>query len=496
MKSIKNGMSNMKLKKLIKDLDVKVIKGSKDIEITGISNNSKSIAPGYLFVAKRGSSFDGNAFIHDALLAGASAILTDFYNPFLDNVVQLITPDVAKLEPILGNRFYSDPSMELFLVGVTGTNGKTTSTYLLKTIFDFDGPTGLIGTIERIVGDWHYESNLTTPDVLTCNKFLKEVVTSDVKNAFMEVSSHGLHQKRVNGIFFDIALFTNLTPEHLDYHHTMENYALEKAKLCLHLKPQGKIVYNLDDPWCEQMVKGSLHPKISFALKKQADYSAKEVKYGLTSTEFILSTKEGEMLFELPIIGEFNLYNSLGVIAIAREKGISLEEIQRRLRTYRGVSGRMEVVNKDSNPTIIVDFAHTADALEKVLSNLKKVTPGRLITLFGCGGDRDRQKRPEMAKVAEKYSDFVIVTADNSRNEPIEKILEEICRGFSRKKYLIEPDRRQAISLGVNMLNENDTLLIAGKGHEKKQIFAHKTIDFDDVKVAKEMLDVLPSSLL
>lgn len=491
MKSIKSGTDNMKLKKLIKDLDLKVMKGSKDIEITGISNNSKSIAPGYLFIAKRGSNFDGNAYIQDAILAGASAILTDFYNPFLEAAVQLITPDVDKFEPILAKRFYNDPSKDLFLVGVTGTSGKTTNTYLLKTIFDFEGPTGLLGTIERIVGDWHYESDLTTPDVITCHKFLREMVVSDVKHAFMEVSSHGLQQKRVEELSFDVALFTNLTPEHLDYHQTMENYAKEKAKLCSYLKPDGKIVYNLDDPWCEKMVADSKHAKISFAVKQKADYYPKNICYGISSMQFTLCTREREVRMDLPIVGEFNLYNALGVIAVAGEKGITLETIRDRLSTYRGVNGRMECVTKGKGPAIFVDFAHKADALEKVLSNLKTVTKGKLITIFGCGGQRDTQKRPAMAKIAEKYSDFVIVTADNSRSEPLEKILEDICKGFTKKNHLVEADRRQAISLGISMLEENDTLLIAGKGHEKKQIFAHKTIDFDDVKVAKEMLDVI-----
>jgi len=481
----------MKLKKLIKDIDLKVIKGSKEIEITGITNNSKNIAPGYLFVAKRGKVFDGNEYITDAIMAGASCVLTDFYNPFLENFVQLITENVAEIEPLLAKRFYNDPSKDLFLVGVTGTNGKTISSYLLKSIFEHFGPTGLMGTIETIIGDCHYESSLTTPDVITCNKFLREMVLNEVKSAFMEVSSHALSQKRIDGLLYDTILFTNLSNEHLDYHKTMEEYAKEKAKLCEYLKPNGTIVYNVDDPWCEKMTFNSSQTKITFGIKEKADYYPKNIHYSLTNTKFTLCSEEGEIEMESPLLGEFNLYNVLGVIAIAKARGVSLEIIRDSLKNFQGVNGRMETISLENGNTIIVDFAHTEDALEKVLSVLKNVTKGKLYTVFGCGGKRDLEKRPKMASVAEKYSDFVIVTSDNPRSESLDKINDEICKGFLTNDYLVEADRKTAIAKGIDMLKSTDILLIAGKGHEKKQIFAHKMIDFDDVKVAKEILNVL-----
>lgn len=469
----------MKLKQLIKDLDIQVARGTLAVEITGLTSNSKYVAPGYLFIAKRGKTFDGNDFIGEARLAGAVAVLTDIFNPFLENITQLITRDVQLFEPILADRFYQSPSSHLFLVGITGTNGKTTTNYIIKHLL---GSCGLMGSIERIIGEHRTYSDFTTPDLLTCQKCLREMVASGMQNGTMEVCSHGLHQERVAGIEFNVGIFTNLSEEHLDYHKTMEAYAEEKAKLFSHLKRDGAAVINADDPWSDFMIARSFHPIITFGIEKGADYHATDISLSLTGTRFILN---GEVEIHTPLIGRFNVYNVLAAIAVARIRGIAMKTIQERLLSFPPVLGRLQQIGSN----IFVDHAHKPVALQSVLSTLRTLCKGRLITVFGCGGDRDRGKRPLMAKIAEEYSDTVIVTNDNPRNEHPMSIIEEIKRGFTLKNYIIEPDRRKAIEKGVSMLCEQDVLLIAGKGHETKQIIDGKTIEFSDVKVAREMID-------
>lgn len=467
----------MKLKKLIKDLDITVAKGSKEIEITGLFSNSKYVTPGSLFIAKTGAT----DYISEAMAGGAAAVLTDIFNPFLENITQLITRDVKLLEPILADRFYESPCKSLFLAGVTGTSGKTTTTYLIRHLL---GDCGLIGGIERIIREHRTFSDFTTPDLLTCQKLLYEMVSAGVEQGTMEVSSHGLHQDRVAGIEFDVAVFNNLTPEHLDYHKTMDAYAAEKAKIFSHLKSSGCALINVDDKWSDYMMAHSFHPVTTFGIDKEADYFATDLHFSLEGTRFLLN---GRWEMKSRLVGKFNVYNSLAAIAVARIRGVPMETIQELLLDFPLVPGRMQRVTKN----IFVDHAHKLDALKCVLSTLRPLTKGRLITVFGCGGDRDREKRPQMAKIAEEYSDVVIVTSDNPRSEDPRAIIEEIERGFSEKKHTVEIDRRRAIEMAVNMLREKDTLIIAGKGHEKKQIIGGKTTEFDDVKVAEEMANSL-----
>lgn len=470
----------MKLKNLIKDLDIQVAKGSKELDITGLTSNSKWAAPGTLFIAKKGMRHDGNEYIGEAQLAGAVAVLTDIYNPFLENITQLITRDVKLFEPILAARFYENPSSELFLTGVTGTSGKTTTTYLIYHLLE---KCGLIGGIERIIGEHRAFSDLTTLDLVTCQKLLREMVTSGLRQGVMEVSSHGLHQDRVAGVGFDVAVFTNLSQEHLDYHKTMDAYAKEKAKIFSQLKSSGHAVINIDDEWSGYMMAHSFHPITTFGIEKEADYRAKNIVYSLEETRFTL----GEYEIRVPLVGRFNVYNVLAAIAVARIRGIPMETIQKRLLDFPPVSGRMQRVGS----SIFVDYAHKPAALANVLKMLRALSGGKIITVFGCGGDRDREKRPMMAQIAEEYSDDVIVTNDNPRSEDPVAIIEEIKKGFALKKHTIEMDRKKAIETGVSLLREGDVLLIAGKGHEKKQIIGGKTIEFDDVKVAEEMLNTI-----
>ncbi len=483
MNSIRN---TMKLKKLIEGLNIKIAKGSKDIEIAGLSSNSKQVAPGFLYIAIRGKTHDGNQYVGDAILAGASAILSDLYNPFLEGVVQMITSDTKGLEAILAARFYDNPHEKLFLVGITGTNGKTTTSYLVKHLLQ---DCGLIGGVESIIGEHRIKSDLTTPDCITCYKLLKEMGSLKIPAAVMEVSSHALSQNRVDGIFYDVALFTNLTPEHLDYHADINSYAAEKAKLFRKLKKSGVAILNIDNPWAEVMK--SENRVITYSTRQEADFSAKEIRMELSGTKFILSCFGKEVEIHLPLIGKFNVYNALAAIAVAYMRGIALTKIQERISNFQSVPGRMQAVACKEGSYVFVDFAHKTDALKNVLETLYELKKGKIITVFGCGGNRDREKRPEMAKVAENYSDIVIVTTDNPRKEDPEEIIREIQKGFQKKIYLIEIDRRKAIEKGLSLLNKGDTLLIAGKGHETNQIFAERSIFFDDVRVAEELANTV-----
>ena len=478
--------NTIKLKKLIDGLDVKVVKGSKDIELTGLSSNSKQVGPGFLYIAKRGKTHDGNQYVSDAILAGAVAILSDLYNPFLEGVTQLIASDTEKLEAKLAARFYDNPFEKLFLVGITGTSGKTTTSYLIKHLLN---NAGLIGTIESIIGDHHIKSDLTTPDCITCYKLLKEMCSAQIPSAVMEVTSHALSQNRVDGILYDVALFTNLTAEHLDYHKNMEEYAAEKAKLFTKLKKNGVAVVNADDPSSSLMKTD--HPIVTYGINNESNYKATDIKMDLSGTKFTLHYEKKEETIKLPLIGRFNVYNALGAIAVAHIKGLDMSEIKKRLASFKTVPGRLQSVPCKSGAYVFVDFSHKTDALKNVLETLDELKEGKIITIFGCGGNRDREKRPMMAKVAEDYSDLVIVTSDNPRNEDPDEIIREIQKGFTRKTYLIESCRKKAIQKGVSLLEKGDILLIAGKGHETNQIFAQNSIFFDDVKVAEELANAI-----
>lgn len=483
MNSIRN---IIKLKKLLEGLEIKLIKGAKDVEITGLSSNSKQVAPGFLYIAKRGMAHDGNEFVQDAILAGAVAILSDLFNPFLEGVTQIIVDDTKVFEPLLAARFYDYPFQKLFLVGITGTSGKTTTSYLIHHILE---EAGLIGTIESIIGQHHIKSDLTTPDCITCYKLLKEMCFENLTSAVMEVTSHALSQNRVEGISFDVAIFTNITPEHLDYHGTMDAYVREKAKLFKKLKPNGVAIVNQDDPMhsfmkCDNKI-------ITYGIEGNADYKAVDIQMDLTGSKFTIEFQGRREEIRSPLIGKFNVYNVLAAVATAIEKGICWEEIKKRVASFKSVPGRLERVNCKEGVFVFVDFSHKTDALKNVLETLQELRKKKIITIFGCGGNRDREKRPKMAKVAEEYSDLVIVTTDNPRNEDPEEIIREIQSGFERKNYIVEMDRKLAIQKGLAMLEKGDILLIAGKGHENSQIFADKSIFFDDVKVAEELANIV-----
>ncbi len=490
----------VKLKQLIKGIPSLEIKGSKDIEVSGLCNNSKLAAPGFLFFAKKGTKQHGNSYISEVKAAGAVAVATDLFDPFLEDVVQIIHPDIIALEALIAERFYGYPSRKLFAVGITGTNGKTTSAYLIKHLLDsMEMSTGLIGTIEWIIKDSVFPSSLTTPDTITNQKLLHEMNSASCQCVVMEVSSHALDQKRVAGIDFDVALFTNLTEDHLDYHHTMEEYGKAKAKLFSSLgkskaykKPYPKIaVINQDSPWSKEMIKDLSVPLITYGLTEKADVRAEEIRLSPEGSECIISFQGSRIPFKTSLIGKFNIYNCLGVAAMAMGMGWDLSHVLSLLSSFKAVPGRLERVENASEKNIFVDYAHTEDALKNVLETLKEISKGRILCVFGCGGNRDRQKRPKMGAVAEALSDVVFITSDNPRGETPETIIQEILSGIKdTRKVCVEVDRRKAIEKAASQLKKDDILLIAGKGHENYQIFSHHTIHFDDRIVAKEYVSV------
>lgn len=481
-------MNIMKLKKLIAGMPITVYRGSLDGDITGVCAHSRMVAPGNLFIAKKGSVDDGAKYIEQAISAGASAILTDLPNPFLKGVIQLLHPYPERFEAYLAARFYNNPSRELFIVGITGTNGKTTTTYLVKHLLDHLGsPCGLIGTIEYLVGSYRFEADRTTPDAITNQKLLREMVKQGCKSAAMEVSSHGLAQGRCAQITFDAAVFTNLSQDHLDYHKTMEAYAQEKAKLFTSLGPDKTAIVNYESSWKAAMVAQCKARILSYGFTPECSLYADDLKLSPSGTEFTVHYQGEKARFCWDLIGRYNILNCLAALGVCLAKGIPLAALPPHVAGFLSVRGRLEKVENHRGLNMYVDYAHTPDALEKVLNCLQELKEGRIITVFGCGGDRDKGKRPHMGKAAEAGSDFTIVTSDNPRSENPRQICEEIAAGFSTPYFTIVVDRRQAIEEAIRLATPKDLILIAGKGHETYQLFSHQTIPFDDRKISQEI---------
>jgi UDP-N-acetylmuramoyl-L-alanyl-D-glutamate--2,6-diaminopimelate ligase len=472
----------MKLKQLFKEIPV-IWKGNKEAEIEFLTANSKRVAPGTLFVARRGKTGDGHRFIAEAVSAGAVAILTDTYDPFL-STTQIIHRDVNSLEPLLSRRFYHDPASKLSIFGVTGTSGKTTTTFLMRHFLE--GPCGLVGTISWMTGKKVLPASLTTPDLLTLMQLFNEMVEEKCKSAIMEVASHALDQGRVKDVPFKVAIYTNLSQDHLDYHKTMEEYAEVKSRLFISLEPSGVAIINGDDAWSSTMIKSCRAKIIRYGLQKDFDLYASHLDISSHGMKFEVHWQGETVLFKTVLIGRFNIYNILAATAGALTQGMCLNAIAKKLENFLGVPGRLERVVNQKNLQVFVDYSHKPDALKNVLQTLTELKKGRIITVFGCGGNRDADKRPQMAAIAESLSDITIVTNDNPRNEDPQEIAKQIITGFKNKNYLIELDRKKAITQALKLAKQDDIILIAGKGHETYQIFAHQTIVFDDKQMVKE----------
>lgn len=489
----------MKLSRLLKDIPVKNVKGSKDLMITGVCSNSKLVAPGNLFVARKGRADDGTTYIPEAIASGATAIVTDIYDPLVPkNVTQVIHKNVGSIEGQLAAHYYKHPSDEMFMVGLGGTNGKTTTSFMIYHLLN--GSTtrcGLIGTIEYIIGNNRYKATRTTPDVTSTHRLLREMVLQGCSSAVMEVTSHALDQGRVDQVEFDVGIFSNLTLDHLDYHHTMEEYAKAKQKLYLFLDPKKQkrvhsfpktAIVNSDAAWHEMMIQGCKGQILTYGLVGAADVKAVDIQLTPGGTHFAIEYRGEKVPAFSPLVGRYNVYNYLAAASVGLVRKMPLKEIVARLATVPPPPGRLESVENPLGLRIYVDFAHSDDALMNVLECLNEFKTGRVIVVFGCGGNRDASKRPKMAKVCEKNADVVIVTSDNPRSESPESIIKEIRCGFSHPdSHIFEVDRRLAIKRAIEMATKDDLILIAGKGHETYQIFGHKTVEFDDRKVAFEL---------
>ncbi len=480
----------VKLKHLLKEIPLVQVVGSREVEISMVTSHSQLVAPGSLFVARRGTAFDGNRFVPEAIASGAVAILSDVYDPSLP-VTQLIAPDIFAMEAAFAAAFYRYPSRQIHLVGITGTSGKTTTSYIVHHLFSHVGiNAGLIGTVAYIAGTHRYEAPRTTPDAITNQKLLAEIVKVGDTACVMEVSSHALVQGRVTEIGFDTAIFTNLTHEHLDYHKTMEAYAAAKNILFRNLGTNGKketlAILNIQDPWASQIAEGTSARIVTYGIDTEADLVASNLRLSATSTTFDLSYTGQTCAVALPLVGRYNVANAIAAAAPFLARGYPLHAIAAGLATATPPPGRLERVQNDLGLTIYVDYAHKEDALRKVLPALRESTKGRIIVVFGCGGNRDRQKRPLMARAVEELANISIVTSDNPRSEDPQTIIKEVCSGFSSSNYVAIPDREKAIAKAVELATPEDVVLIAGKGHEKYQVFAHGTVPFDDCQVAME----------
>jgi len=493
------------LKQLTTLLSDATIVGKLDQTIEAVAHDSRKVVPGTLFFCLSGVHVDGHDFIAEAARRGAVAVVVerDVSDGVDDTITIIKVGDTRVAMQAIVPCFFDYPGHKLRMIGVTGTNGKTTSTYLIRDILRKAGhKVGLIGTIQTLIDDKTLPIKNTTPDVIELQSTLAEMVNSGVEYVIMEVSSHALALNRVAGCEFDVGIFTNMTQDHLDFHQTFENYIDAKAELFRGLnKPtntkQGKTaVVNFDDSAGAIMAQNAACPVISYAVNKAGVLTASNVAVRETGSIFQVKGPFGTMELSLSITGMFNVYNVLAAVGAALAEGVPPEVIKQALESFTSVPGRFELVQAGQPFTVIVDYAHTPDGLENVLKTAKQFAQGRIIVVFGCGGDRDRTKRPIMGKLAVQYGDVVLATSDNPRSEDPEKILADVAVGIKAalcadnkgKNYEVVPDRRQAITHAIRMAKAHDVVLIAGKGHETYQILKDKTIDFDDRQVAREVI--------
>lgn len=460
-------------------------------DIIDIVQDNRKIVEGSLFICIKGLTVDGHMFAKEAEEKGAVAIIAE--KPVDVSIPVIIVKDSKRAMAILADAFYDQPTKKLQLIGITGTNGKTTTSHLIEQIKrDANELTGLIGTMYIRIGDQIKETKNTTPDSMTLQKTFKEMVDLNVNSAIMEVSSHALDQGRVMGCDYDIAVFTNLTQDHLDYHHTMEEYRRAKSLLFSqlgntydHNHPKFAII-NTDDPASAKIQKETAAHIISYGIDSEADFFAYNIKMSASGTVFTLKSPEGLHEVHLQLIGKFSVYNVLAAIAATYVSGIPIEQIIHSIESVKGVAGRFELVNGGQDFPIIVDYSHTPDSLENVLKTIKHFAEKRIFVIVGCGGDRDKTKRPIMAQIACQYGTDPIFTSDNPRSEDPIEILKDMEAGVKGKEYQLIPDRREAIFYGVKNASSGDVILIAGKGHETYQQIGDKILEFDDRVVALE----------
>lgn len=488
------------LEELIAVLPDKEVLGNRDLEITGLHYDSREIKPGYLFLCIEGFTLDGHKFIPEALKKGAKVLVVQNEVEVPSEITVVKVPNTRIALPLLASAFYDYPSRKLGVIGVTGTNGKTTTTHLVESILRQAGKkTGLVGTIHNKIGDSVLPVARTTPESVDLQGLLAKMAEERVEYAIMEVSSHALELHRVDKCEYDIAVFTNITQDHLDFHKNIESYLEAKAKLFSQLgedifgnsKKQEKVgVINLDDPHSHVLLKKSKVKTLTYSIKQEADIRACDIDVNLKGLSYQVKTPKGDLHLDLNITGLFNVYNSLAAIGIALALDIPIPIIKAGLEQVKGVAGRFELVDEGQEFAVVVDYAHTPDSLENILKTAQSFVKGKIISVFGCGGDRDRTKRPIMGKIGTTYSDYAIITSDNPRGENPGQILADVEVGAKEGggPYEVIEDRREAILKAIKKAEKDDMVIIAGKGHETYQIFRDKTIHFDDKEVAGEIL--------
>ncbi len=497
----------MKLEKLLKDVDVLDVYGNTDIGISDVAYDSRRVSAGSLFVAIPGLKHDGHAFIPEVFKRGAIAVVGEKRKESLpddvpSNLTYVRVGRSRRALAQIANSFYGYPSRKLVLVGITGTNGKTTTSFLLESIFNaWNKKTGVIGTINYRYAGIEEKAPVTTPESLDLQGFFSRMISHGVTHVVMEVSSHALDLERVYGCDFNAAVFTNLSQDHLDYHVNLDRYFECKLKLfCEHLASskahQPLAVVNADDRYGCKIPDRTFCRTITYSFKRNADIYPKRWNIGTEGIRATIATPAGDIEVRSPLLGRLNLYNIMAAVGTAVGLGVPEDAVRRGLENVYRVSGRLESIPNDLGIGVIVDYAHTPDAMEKALECVKEITRGRLIVVFGCGGDRDRTKRPLMGEVAAKYANLVIVTSDNPRSEDPVEIIEDIKAGLNKSGcrflesdenavaesggYLVEPDRRRAIRMAIEMAVPGDLVFVGGKGHEDYQILGDRRIHFDD----------------
>ncbi|NBJ68495.1 MULTISPECIES: UDP-N-acetylmuramoyl-L-alanyl-D-glutamate--2,6-diaminopimelate ligase [Clostridia] len=485
----------MKLEQLLSCMPFyKATENISDLYIDKIVMDSRKVKPGDLFICISGYTVDGHDFVNQAEANGAVAIIAE--KPVDSKLPVILVPDSKRALSILAVNYYDNPTGKFSLIGVTGTNGKTTVTYLLEAIFRFaKQKTGVIGTIHTKIGDKTYSVLNTTPDALSLQQTFDKMAKKHVEQAIMEVSSHALVQGRVHGCDYDIAVFTNLSQDHLDFHKDMDDYLRAKSLLFAQMGSQydnGKRKYavlNQDEPASELLKQSTAQHVITYGIDHDALVMASDIELGAAGTYFQLKTPIGNIHIKSKLMGMFNVYNMLAASAAAIVSDISLDTIKEAFEQMEGVNGRFEPVNEGQSFAVIVDYAHTPDSLENVLQTVKEFAKQRVLVVVGCGGDRDKTKRPIMAQIAVKYADKPIFTSDNPRTEDPMAILEDMTNGLDNATtYEVIADRKAAIHEAVNQALDGDIIVIAGKGHETYQQIGHTKYDFDDREVAREAI--------
>lgn len=482
----------MILKSLLKGLDYEVIKGNEESKVQNIRYDNRKIEQGDAFVCVKGFKVDGHSFIGDAIKKGAKTLIVQEDVNVQEDITIIKVRDTRKALAIMSSNYFGNPKDKLKIIGITGTNGKTTSAFIIKSILEKAGfMTGLIGTIANYIGNKKVDAVRTTPESYELHELFKNMVDAGVEYCVMEVSSHSLELDRVYGIQFEEGIFTNLTRDHLDFHKTFENYYNAKFKL---FERSNHSIINLDDPYGANIVKDieerGVKTKVStFSIEKESDFKAFEIKSHSNGSEFKVNLESIEE-FSINIPGEYNIYNSLGCIICAYNLNIPMDKIKEGLSDVV-IPGRCELVAKEKNLpySIIIDYAHTPDGLENILSTVKAFTKNRMISVFGCGGDRDKVKRPQMGKIGCELSDIAIITSDNPRSEEPMDIINDIVKSLNYDNFVIEVNRKEAIRKAMNMALEGDVIVIAGKGHETYQILKDETIHFDEREVVYDILE-------